>query len=304
MQKVIISILHYRNEDDTIKCLKSIVGLNLTGIEIEIYVLLNGRDQQLKIEKHDFPTLNLSILQNTYNAGFTGGHNLIYGRVQDKKFDFFLLLNNDSMMDKDSLMEMVKAAEGVRIGAVVPKIYFSKGREFHKDRYSEKEKGHIFWYAGGDIDWKNVQSRHRGVDAVDNGQFDRADSISFATGACLLIKKKVIDTVGLFDERYFLYFEDADLSQKIIKAGFELYYQPKAIIWHGNAGASGSGSELHDYYLTRNRMLFGMKYASLKMRALLIKESIRLLTNGRKWQKIGVKDYYLHKFGKGSFLQK
>jgi GT2 family glycosyltransferase len=273
-------------------------------VEIETYVLLNGADQQLNIETHDFSNLNLSILQNSYNAAFTGGHNLIYEKVQDKKFDFFLLLNNDSVMDHDSLNEMVKASVGVKVGAVVPKIYFSKGREFHKDRYSEKEKGHIFWYAGGDIDWKNVQSRHRGVEDVDNGQFDKSDSISFATGACLLIKKKVIDLVGLFDERYFLYFEDADLSQKIIKAGFELCYQPKAFIWHSNAGSSGSGSELHDYYLTRNRMLFGMKYAPLKMKALLVKESVRLLTNGRKWQKIGVRDYYLHRFGKGSFLQK
>jgi GT2 family glycosyltransferase len=301
MQKVVISILHYHNESDTLKCLESIADLDLEGIEIETFVLLNGKDEKLDIVGRDFSGINLTVLQNSYNAGFTGGHNLVYEKVQDKKFDFFLLLNNDSTMDTHCLVEMVNTARSEKIGIVVPKIYFSKGREFHKSRYSEKEAGHVFWYAGGYIDWDNVQSKHKGVDEVDAGQFDKEENITFATGACLLIRKKVIDMVGLFDERYFLYYEDADLSQKVIKAGFELHYQPKAIVWHSNAGSSGVGSALHDYYLTRNRMLFGMKYAPLRLKALLIKESIRFMLNGRKWQKIGVKDYYLHRFGKGSF---
>ena len=117
----------------------------------------------------------------------------------------------------------------------------------------------------------------------------------------MMFDKKFFETVGPLDESYVMYYEDADLSQRILRAGFKILYQPKSIAWHNNAGASGSGSALHDYYLTRNRMLFGMKYAPLKIKALLIKESMRIFVTGRKWQRIGIRDYYLHKFNKGSF---
>jgi GT2 family glycosyltransferase len=214
-----------------------------------------------------------------------------------------LLLNNDSLAEKNFLSEMLHFMNDSRAGAVVPKIYFTKGHEFHKQRYSKVDEGKVLWFAGGFIDWKNVMSVHEGVDEVDHGQYNEAKKINFATGACLLLKRQVLDKYGLFDKRYFLYYEDADLSQKILKNGYEIYYVPKAILWHNNAGSSGSGSELHDYFLTRNRMLFGMKYAPLRAKAALVRESFRLLANGRKWQKIGIRDYYLKKFGKGSYIR-
>jgi len=107
--------------------------------------------------------------------------------------------------------------------------------------------------------------------------------------------------IGLFDKKYFLYFEDVDLSLRVKKAGFKVIFCPKAKIWHLNSGSSGSGSSLHDYFITRNRLLFGMKYASLRSKIALIKESLELLKNGRKWQKIGVRDFYFRRYGKGSW---
>ncbi len=245
--------------------------------------------------------INLTLLKSESNSGFTGGHNIIYKKVENKHFDYLLLLNNDSILEENCLKKLVDGIEKKSIGAVVPKIYFTKGKEFHIDKYKHNELGRVFWYAGGSIDWNHIQSIHRGVDIVDNGQFDQVEEIGFATGACLLVKKEIIDLIGLFDERYFLYFEDADLSQRILRAGYKISYQPEAILWHNNAGSSGSGSSLHDYYLTRNRMLFGMKYASKKMKILLVKESLRLLLFGRYWQKRGVRDYFMKNFGKGSF---
>lgn len=301
MKKIIISILHYGDPLNTLNCLNSIKKLHLEGLDIETIVMDNGTKDPLMLDENEFKEINLKLLRNNYNAGFSGGHNLVFEKIQDTDFDFFLLLNNDSLLDKNCLKALVKGSENENIGGVVPKIYFTTGREFHKNRYKNSEKGRVIWYAGGDIDWANVQARHRGVDEVDKGQYDAEMTIDFASGACLLLKKSVLKKLGLFDERYFLYFEDADLSQKIIKAGYALLYEPNAVLWHNNAGSSSSGSELHDYFLTRNRMLFGMKFAPLKIKALLLRESIRLLKNGRRWQKKGIKDYYLRRFGKGSF---
>ncbi len=121
----------------------------------------------------------------------------------------------------------------------------------------------------------------------------------------MMIKREVIEKVGLFDNRYFLYYEDADLTERIKKAGYEIYYVPDAILYHENAGSSeGVGSGLHDYFLTRNKMLFGMKYARYRTKLALIRESLQLLLMGRKYQKAGIKDYYLGNLGKGSFFDK
>src|SRR3989344_360711 len=108
--------------------------------------------------------------------------------------------------------------------------------------------------------------------------------------------------VGMFDDKYFLYYEDADLSMRIKKKGFKIVYVPSSIIWHKNAGsAGGSGSMLQDYYITRNRLLFGFRYAPFRSKLALFRESLSLLFRGRQWQKCGVIDFYLGKLGRGSY---
>ena len=98
-----------------------------------------------------------------------------------------------------------------------------------------------------------------------------------------------------------MYLEDADLSLRMRRAGWKVLYTPYGHLWHKVAQSSGIGSDLNDYYITRNRLLFGMRYASLKTRLALYKESLRFLLDGRDWQKKGVMDFYLGRFGKGSW---
>src|SRR3989344_2902107 len=117
----------------------------------------------------------------------------------------------------------------------------------------------------------------------------------------MFMRRNVLEKSGLFDEKYFMYYEDTDLSLRIKKNGFKLFYIPQAIVWHKVAQSSGIGSELNDYFITRNRLLFGMKYAKIRSRFALYRESLRLLSSGRKWQKKGVIDFYLGRFGKGSW---
>ena len=301
MMTVIISILHYNSNTDTINCLKTLMNSQLGSIHLRTIVLDNGSKERLIINEKDYEKIGLEVIVGKENLGFTGGHNLVWDKVCKEEFDYFLLLNNDSLVDKACIETLVKACEQDEVGGVVPKIYFTKGHEFHASRYKDSEKGKVFWFAGGYIDWANVESVHRGVDEVDHGQYDREENIGFATGACFLLKKSIIEKIGLFDNRYFLYYEDADLSQKIIKSGKKLLYIPHAVVWHNNAGSSGSGSSLHDYYLTRNKILFGMKYAPIKTRLHLIKNGFALMAKGRPWQKKGAQDFFTNKFGKGSY---
>lgn len=151
------------------------------------------------------------------------------------------------------------------------------------------------------MDWENVLASHRGVDEVDHGQYDMQMETDFLTGCCILFTREVLGKIGLFDERYFLYYEDNDISKRIKNGGFKVEYVPQSIIWHKNAGSTGgSGSQLQDYFITRNRMLFGITYASTRAKIALLKQGCMYLFIGRKNQKKGIIDFFRGKWGKGS----
>lgn len=302
MKSVFLVMVNFNSAEETHDCLHSLQKLKTPDISLHIIVVDNGSKEKFVLTEQE-KKKTIHLIQTGANLGFTGGNNVGIRYGLEHGADYIMLLNNDTIVDENLLTGLLSGFEkNEKVGMVVPKIYFAKGHEYHGDRYTEKEKGKVLWYAGGYIDWNNVFNIHRGVDEVDHGQYDKEEFVNFATGCCVLIKSDVLKSVGYFDDTYFLYFEDGDLSQRILRAGYKIVYQPKAFLWHITAASGGgSGSILHDYYLTRNRMIFGMRYAPIKTKFALIRESIRLFTTGRKWQRIGIKDYYLHNLGKGSF---
>ncbi|QQG41083.1 MAG: glycosyltransferase family 2 protein [Candidatus Levyibacteriota bacterium] len=301
MNKVSIVIVNFNGKKDTFQCIESVEKLQpaswRANYKLQIIVVDNGSEEEFKKDE-------ITVLRNEKNLGFSGGNNVGIRYALGNGADYVMLLNNDTIVNQHLVEELLKVANlDKRIGVVVPKIYFAKGHEFHRERYKEEERGKVIWYAGGVIDWNNVVGIHRGVDKVDHGQYDKVEKTDFATGCCMLIKKEVFEHVGLFDEKYFLYYEDADFSMRAIRGEYKIVYMPKAFLWHINAGSTGgSGSALQDYYTTRNRMLFGMRYAPLRSKVALIRESVSLFFSGRNWQRVGVRDFYISRFGRGSFL--
>lgn len=301
MTKVFISIINFNGRKNTLSCLNSIKEINRDLYDLSVVVLDNGSKEEFNVQESDFKDIKLKVIKSEVNLGFSGGHNKIIEYALKNRSDFVLVLNNDTEVDKNLISQLLKTVQD-GVGITVPKIYFYPGFEFHKDRYKKDDLGKVFWYTGGKMDWKNVVGYHRGVDEVDHGQYEKIEETDFASGCCFLIKREVLEKVGLFDEKYFLYYEDNDLSQRVKRKGFKIIYNPKAILWHKNAGSvGGSGSYLQDYYITRNRMLFGIKYAPLRSKLALIKESFKILINGRLWQKRGILDFYLMNLEKGSF---
>lgn len=299
MPQVYVSILNYNGREDTIACLRSLEKVSKNNFDLRIILIDNASREKMNLPS--LPNLRIHFIKNKKNLGFSGGHNIGIKYALEHGGDFVIILNNDTIVDKNLIVELVKSAND-GFGIVAPKIYFYKGFEFHKDRYSDEDRGKVFWYAGGIMDWNNVIGHHRGVDEVDHGQYDKIQETDFASGCCMLVKREVFEKIGSFDEKYFLYYEDNDYSQRAKKFGFSIGYNPKAFLWHKNAGSvGGSGSDIQDYFITRNRMLFGMKYASFHSKLSLIRESIALFFTGRRWQKRGIADFYMGKFGKGSF---
>ncbi|MBU2632432.1 glycosyltransferase family 2 protein [Patescibacteria group bacterium] len=305
MNKIGIVTVNYNTEKDTLNFLDSLEKINSSGFSLSVVVVDNASRENFSLPKK-YKKENIKVINLNKNTGFSGGYNTGIKEVLKENVDYVLVVNNDTILDPEILINLTEViAKDVRIGVVTPKIYFAKGHEFHKDRYSKEELGKVFWFAGGYMDWANVQSVHRGVDEVDIGQYNKAEEIGFASGCCMLIRRAVLEKVGLFDDNFFLYYEDADLNLRIKKAGYKIYYVPSAVLVHVNAASTGgAGNLLHDYFITRNQMLFGLKYAPLRSKIALVRQSIRLLISGRPKQKQAIKDFYLGRLGKGTFFNK
>lgn len=304
MVKVSLIILNWNGLKMTQEELENVVKLNTNGLDTECVVVDNGSTDGSKeaFSKYTLSNMGYKFIETNLNLGYAGGNNFGLKYSFKAKFDYTILLNNDVILPEDILIKLVGIAEkDKKIGLLSPKMYFAKGYEFHKDRYKKEDLGKVIWYAGGFIDWKNIYSDHRGVDEVDNGQYDKEVEVDVANGACLLIRNKVIKDIGYLRDKYFMYWEDADYCVRTKKAGWEVVYTPETCLWHKVAQSSAIGSNLNDYFLTRNRMIFGMKYAPLCTKFALFRESVKLLLIGRKWQKIGVRDYYLGRWGRGSW---
>lgn len=298
--KICVVIPTFNNKELVLECLKTLVISDTKGFVFKICVVDNGSsDGTSEAIKKGFPKVKL--IEESKNLGFVEGCNAGMQWGLSNGFNYITLLNDDTTVDKKLIKNIVIEHKRYKhAGAISAKIYFTKGYEYRKN-YKESELGKVIWYAGGNIDWANVYGSNRGVDEVDHGQYEETGETEFATGCFVMFKAETLRKVGLYDQRYFAYLEDADHSQRLKRAGWKVLYSPKGHLWHKVAQVSAIGSGTNDYFLTRNRMVFGLKYASFRARFALIRESFRLLMNGRKWQKIGVRDYYLGRFRKGSW---
>lgn len=305
MKNICAVVLNWNRREETIECLESLGNLSLPkGYSFRVVVVDNGSTDGSRevFENLSSKIENVYFVETGNNLGYAGGNNFgIKYCLEKLKSDLILVINNDIVPDKDFLLPLIDEVEKEGVGIACPKVYFAKGFEFHKERYKRSELGRVIWYAGGRIDWNNVFAIHIGLDIVDSRRFNKRDESEFATGSCMLVKQQIFESVGLFDEKYFLYWEDIDFSVRVRRAGFKIIYQPNARVWHKVSSSSGIGSKLNDYFLTRNRLYFGFKYAPLHTKLSLVKQAIKMLFNSASWQKRGIIDYAIGRMGKGSW---
>lgn len=281
MKNIAIVIVNWNGKKDTLACLASLSKFKVKSLKFKVIVVDNGStDGSVEGIRKKFPLVE--VIENNENLGFTGGNNIGIHRALEDGADFVWLLNNDTYVDKNALQALVNECTDEHVGVVGSKIYFAPGHEFHKDRYNTAQLGKVLWYAGGLIDWNNMYASHRGVDEVDCGQYDKIDETAFVTGCSMLVKREVFEKIGLLDEKFFAYLEDLDFCLRAKQAGYKLLYAPKSVVWHKNAGSSSVGSQLHQYYMTRNRLLIGMRYAPLRTKLALLKEGMRFTSIRRR----------------------
>ncbi len=268
MQTALITVNYNQNGmvNEFLTSLLSNQGLDRTLV---IIADLSDRPQSVSIKS----VLPHQLVLTGKNKGYSFGVNLGLRAAQERGIRRYCILNNDIGVGSGFLSSVDRSFASYQ--AFTGKIYYAPGFEYHRDRYDRQDLGKVIWYAGGEVDWDHCLPRHRGVDEVDRGQYDRAGKVGFISGCLFCFDEKVLKRTGFWDEKYFLYFEDADYSERVKKAGFELIYNPSIIIWHKNAQSTGgSGSALHRRYQRINRLRFGLKYAPLRTKLHLIKNML------------------------------
>lgn len=281
--KVAVVILNFKTKNDTLKCIKSVKQSDFKDFEIIVVDNHSGDDLEEEIKK----IKDINFVQSEDNLGYTGGNNLGIKKALEQQAEYVFILNADTEIEKKALGNMVAAAEKENAGILGPKILFSDKK--------------TIWYAGGALDLNNVLGGHRGINENDEGQYDKIEETDSVTGGAMMVNRKVFGSIGLFDERYFLYYEDSDFCYRAKKAGFKLIYIPSAIVYHENAKSAGLGSPLQDYFITRNRMLFASKFLPFRTRFALFREALRNL--GNPVRRLAFFDFLTGNFGKGSFLK-
>lgn len=245
---VYIILVNYNGYADTLDCVKSLNNIHYDNFKIVI-VDNKSTDDSVKIFKE---SLSEEILIcSDKNLGFAGGNNLGIKYALSKMADYVLLLNNDTVVEKDFLIKMIDTiSQDEKIGAVCCKILYHSNKD-------------IIWFAGGYIDWFNFLGKHTGFREKDIGKYDIKRNVDFATGCVLLLSSEVISKAGYLPEEYFMYFEDVDYCIKIMDEGYKIIYAPGAVIYH-KVGISGGGedSAFSIKWGNRNRILLMDKYKS------------------------------------------
>lgn len=292
----------------TLEQLKDVSKLSTKNIQAECVVVDNGSTDgtEEKIKNFKLPNMGYKFIQSGANLGFAGGNNVGMRYALKKNSDFILLLNNDLILPSDMVVKLVDyMVRNSDVGIASPKMYFAKGYEFHKDRYKASQLGNVLWYAGGTVDRNNVYTVHRGVDEVDTGKYDKVEETDVANGAAVIIRKEVLNKIGLLDESFFLYWEDADFSERVKRSGYKVMYFPETCMWHKvSASTGGSGSPTNDYFLTRNRFYYSMRYSSFRTKFAVFRDTVRLIFLGRLWQKWGAIDALLGRRGMGQWAKR
>lgn len=233
--KIFVVVLNYNGRNTLSACLKSVYQNIYPNFEV-VLVDNNSTDGSLEEAKRNFSRAH--FIKNPQNLGFSAGNNVGIRFALEKFADYIFLLNSDAYVEKNTLTDLVIEAEkNPMTGLISPLI--------------KKPDGSV-WFAGGKIDWLRMRTVH-----FFKPQKTSAYASAYLSGCALLIKKTVFQQIGLFDEHFFLYYEDADFSLRARRAGFDLLLLPTTTIVHAEQSEVANPRKL--YWLVLSGLFFFRK---------------------------------------------
>lgn len=244
---IYIILLNYNNSLDTIECINSIKQ-NEKKIKYKIVVVDNcSQDESLDNLKK---MADIKLIESQKNIGFAGGNNLGISYAMNNGADYILLLNNDTVVTKNAIYNIYKELESNKeLGVISSRLMFY-------------DNPNLINSIGGSIDMFKGTAK---IDLKGKKYYNESDIkfkyTNFITGCCMLLKREVIDKVGLLEEEYFMYYEDVDYCLRIQKKGYKIGVKFDSVILHKESSSTGGqNSPFSIKWNTRNRIIFINKY--------------------------------------------
>jgi len=276
--KVSILIPLYNGEQVIGPCLDSVLASGFKDYEILVLDDCSGDKSVSEAEKY-LPR-GITLVSNDKNAGFVKN---IHRGIKKAKGKIIVLLNMDTIVEKDWLEELIKPFDVLQgIGAVGSKIYYMGDA--------------VLQHAGAYLD-DIARSYHTGRGELDNGQYNTCREVEYVCGASLAFQKDAIESVGGFDTGYSpAYYEEADMAFRLRKAGYKIIYAPASRLRHHECYATKGA---FFYYISKNRLRFVFKHFSLRrlLFDFIPKERRFFVTNNNANRKDLLKAYLFTLFG-------
>ncbi|MBL7828804.1 MAG: glycosyltransferase family 2 protein [Saprospiraceae bacterium] len=246
MAKVSLITVNFNQTELTFELLQSV--RSLAGSDLEVIVVDNGSTENpASLFQAKYPFVR--FIRSEQNLGFAGGNNLA---ITIATGDYLFFVNNDTEISPNCIQTLAAFLQQTpNAGMVSPLICY------HPSANSPT----IIQYAGMTPVHPFTGRNHTiGNGDVNEGQYTQPFRTAYAHGAAMMISRKVLDRVGPMPEEYFLYYEELDWCTRIKKAGYEIWLEPRATIWHKESATLNTMGATKTYYLTRNRIRFMRKH--------------------------------------------
>jgi GT2 family glycosyltransferase len=218
-----IILINYNNHADTLKCLASI---SAAGYHNDV-VVVDNHSTSPGIEEITEKFPNTVLIKNKENIGFGRANNIgIEWALKNTNSKFFFILNNDTTIEKGTIQNLEKVLlEDNDVGIATPKIVMM-------------EEPNLLWYGGGTIDWKKGSAKLPGyMEASSNKLAGTSRNVEFASGCAMLVSRYVIEKIGGFDKRFFMYEEDLEFCFRVIQHGRKIWYSSNSVVYHKGQGS-------------------------------------------------------------------
>lgn len=250
---VSVSVVNYNGMKFLPNFFDSLFNQTYKNFEV-LFIDNNSVDESVAYVRKHFPQVR--VIENKDNSGYAEGNNIGYHAARG---DFLLIMNNDTILQEDLIEKLLEAYEKIpRLGVVQPMVKLMNDRE-------KLDACGSFWTATG-------FNYHYGIyKPARLPLYNRSFPVYSVKGMCMMIPRKVIERVGLFDKDFWCYFEETDFCHRVWLAGYECWYYPESLIYHHMGGTSSKKpSYVIQFHSFKNRLCSYLKNLGLKEMLLVL----------------------------------